>query len=177
MSLRSEALTERDAMRLLREAGCGEDVVKHSVAVSKLAYELASEAAKKGYPVNLRLVKLGGLLHDIGRSMTHKVDHGVKGGEIARKLRLPQKLVGIIECHVGAGIPEEESQAIGLPRRSYMPETLEEKIVCYADKLIKGRRRVTFQQAVKDMIDNLGPNHPAVRRLINLHEDISKIIG
>jgi uncharacterized protein len=173
----SEDLTEKDALRLLREAGCDEEVVKHSVAVSNLAYELACKAAEKGYPVNVHLVKLGGLLHDIGRSVTHKVDHGVKGGEIARKLKLPPKLVRIVECHVGAGIPEGEAQVIGLPRRSYMPETLEEKIVCYADKLIKGKNRATFQQAMRDMINNLGSNHPAVRRLIDLHETVSKITG
>lgn len=173
----NEVLNESGALRLLREAGCGEEVIKHCLAVSNLAYELAGKAVEKGYPVDLRLVKLGGLLHDIGRSITHKVDHGVKGGEIARKLNLPLKLVRIIERHVGAGIPEEESQTIGLPRGRYMPETLEEKIVCYADKLIKGQNRVSFQQAVKEMKDNLGFDHPAVRRLIELHEAISKVTG
>ena len=35
--------------------------------------------------------------------------------------------MNIIERHIGAGITEEEAVNLGLPKKSYLPETLEEK--------------------------------------------------
>jgi len=171
----NETLTEREAMNLLHKAGCDRKVVQHCMEVSKLAYELANESSKKGHPINLNLVKIGGLLHDIGRSKTHQVDHAAEGGEIAKNLKLPIDVIRIIERHVGAGIPKDESQKIGLPKKNYMPKTLEEKIVCYADKLIKGKDRMNFREALKEIVDDLGPNHPAVQRFIDLHQSVSRL--
>ncbi len=171
----NETPSEKKALLLLREAGCSQKVIKHCVKVSKLAYELATRAQKKGYSIDLNLVKVGGLLHDLGRSKTHKVEHGIKGGEIARRLKLPSGLVRIIERHVGAGITEKEAKKIGVPKGDYIPETVEEKIVCYADKLIKGSGRMSFNEALKEMVDDLGPDHPAIIRFIKLHQSISDL--
>ena len=41
---------------------------------------------------------------DIGRSKTHGVLHVLEGVKIARKLRLPEGIVNIIERHIGAGL-------------------------------------------------------------------------
>jgi len=107
-------------------------------AVSKLAVEIAEKCRKKGYDVNLELVEIGALLHDIGRAKTHTVHHAITGAEIARSLDLPEPVISIIKRHVGGGITQKEAKKLGWPKDIYTPQTLEEKIVSYADKLIEG---------------------------------------
>jgi uncharacterized protein len=70
----SEKLPTRDqALGFLRESGCRENVVRHCEAVSALAVEIAEACRKKGYNVDVQLVEIGALLHDIGRAKTHTV--------------------------------------------------------------------------------------------------------
>ena len=60
----------------------GENVLKHSIEVSLLSGMLAAEAG-----ANVQVAKMGGLLHDIGKAVTHEVSgpHAEIGAEIARK--------------------------------------------------------------------------------------------
>lgn len=75
--------TTEQALRFLRENGCRENVIRHVEAVSALAVEIAQACKAKGYDVDVRLVEVGALLHDIGRAKTHSVHHAVIGAEIA----------------------------------------------------------------------------------------------
>lgn len=117
------------------------------------------------------------MLHDIGRSQSHDVDHVVKGVEIARDLGLPENLVHIIERHVGAGIPDNEAKKLGFPLGHYVPETLEEKIVTYADKLIDGRCEKDIDVTIKFFEDRLGKDHPSIQRLKNLDIEMKKLLS
>lgn len=67
---------------------------------------------------------------------------------------------------------EAEARELGLPPRDYFPVTPEEKIVAYADKLARGSQVVAFQEALEDMRRSLGKDHPAIKRLKDLHEEI-----
>jgi len=165
------------ALRLMREAGCSQAVIDHCLSVTRLALELTGSIRKHGVSVDRNLVEAGAILHDIGRSRTHSVEHGAIGGEIAREHGLPEPLARIIERHVGAGITDDEADRIGLRRGSYVPETLEEKIVTYADKLIEGNRRVEIDVTVEKMADILGRDHPALDRLRALHDEMVDLMG
>lgn len=169
--------TKDEAEKILYEVGCSKRVIEHSKAVTSLAVKIAEEIAKKGVNVNLKLVEAGALLHDIGRVRTRSVLHGYYGGEIARKLNLPEPLINIIEKHVGAGIPLDEAVKLGLPPKNYMLETLEEKIVAYADKRIKHNRVISFKSSLKEFKVKLGENHPAIERLKKLHREICSLLG
>ena len=169
--------TRREALNLLLKAGCSERVVKHCKAVSAFATKIARACQKKGHNVNIQLVEIGALLHDMGRSKTHKVDHAWMGSEIARSLGLPKSVALIIERHAGGGIPSEEARQLGLPVRDYLPQTLEEKIVCYADKRVEGTRTVSVEQTIKVYAASLGEKHPAIERIRQLHHEISTLIG
>jgi uncharacterized protein len=56
-------------------------VIKHCEAVAELAVEIAKACKEKGLNVNLELVEIGALLHDIGRSKTHSVHHAMAGAK------------------------------------------------------------------------------------------------
>jgi len=138
---------------------------------------IANQLIFRGYDVDIRLVESGALLHDIGRSRSHEVDHAARGAEIARELGLTENLVHIIERHIGAGIPEDEAQELGLPEAHYIPETLEEKIVAYADKLIAGRQEVGIEVTVRDFSDRLGEDHPSIQRLWDLDTEMKALLA
>jgi len=167
----------RSALKLLFENGCSTRVIEHCKAVARLAIRIAKTCKEKGLNVDLRLVQIGALLHDIGRSKTHSVDHAVIGAEIARELGLPEPVISIIERHVGGGLTAEEARELGWPSKSYLPETLEEKIVNYADKLIEGSRMVSIKRTIRKFSKELGETHSSIKRVKKLHEEFSCLIG
>jgi uncharacterized protein len=172
----SEKLPTREqALQFLIESGCRENVIRHVEAVSALAVEIAVACRKKGFSVDLRLVEIGGLMHDIGRAKTHSVHHAVLGADIAKSLGLPEPVISIIKRHVGGGITTREAQKLGWPKDVYVPLTLEEKIVSYADKLIEGSRRVPIETTIEELSKELPP--PAIQRLWRLHEEMLVLVG
>jgi uncharacterized protein len=164
-----------EAIKILRECGCSAHVIRHCKAVAKLAVQIAEKCVNNGTHVDIELAQIGALLHDIGRAKTHGVNHPIVGAEIARSLGLPSSLVSIIERHLGGGISAEEAREFGWPEGTYIPKTLEEKIVTYADKLIEGERRVPIEKTVQKLKNRLGADHPSVRRMLSLHEEMSNL--
>ena len=157
-------------IELLRENGCSEEVINHCKAVRDLAVRIAGKTN-----ANIELVEAGALLHDIGRSKTHGIKHGIEGAKIARGIGLPERIVRIIERHLGAGIPKDEAVKLGLPNRNYIPKTLEEKIVAHTDNLIdKGKKQTIEKEVEKALKKGL---KQLAERLITLHNELSDICG
>ena len=172
----SEKLPTREqALQVLRQSGCRENVIRHVEAVSQLAVEIAQACRERGFKVDLELVEIGGLLHDLGRAKTHSVHHAVIGAEIAESLGLPERVVSIIKRHVGGGITGREAKKLGWPRDIYVPLTLEEKIICYADKLIEGSRRVPIEKTIEQLSKELPPS--AIERMWRLHGEMLALVG
>ena len=171
----SKELPSREqAIKLLRKNHCQPEVIKHCEEVAKLASEIALKIKKKDIKVDLKLVETGALLHDIGRSKSQAVDHGVIGAKIAESEGFPEAAVRIIRRHVGGGITAQEAERFGWPKDVYEPLTLEEKIVSYADKLIEGSKRVLIDLE----IERLQVEHrDAAERVRKLHEEITSLLG
>ena len=145
--------------------------------VATIATEIAEASQKRGLNIDIKLVRIGAILHDIGRSKTHTVNHVIIGAEVASSLGLPKPVVSIIERHAGSGISIKEAKKLGWPVKSYIPQTLEEEIVTYADKLVEGGRKVPIERSIKKLSRELGETHPSIRRLRELHREFSHLIG
>ena len=91
-------------------------------------------------------VEEAAMLHDIGVTLcdaskihctgTHAyIEHGYLGAEILRQEGLP-KHAAVAERHTGTGITYEQiiREQLPIPLCDYSPRTLEEKLICYADK-------------------------------------------
>ena len=166
-------LPSRDeALLILKHFGCSKKLIEHCKAVVKKAFSIAERLQKNGHNIDLKLVEIGALLHDIGRSKTHGVNHGVVGAKLLRSIKLPEELAKIAERHIGAGIPANEAKELGLPSRDFLPVTLEEKIVAHADNLIFGVEEKTIEESINLLEKNLGKNHPAIDRIRRLHEEL-----
>lgn len=173
----SEKLPTREqALQFLRKSGCRENVIQHCEAVTELALEIAKTCRKRGLNVNLELVEVGALLHDIGRAKTHSVHHAVIGAQMAKNLGLPKPIISIIKRHVGGGITAKEARKLGWPKDIYIPQTLEEKIITYTDKLIEGSKKVPIEKTIEKFSEE-GLPPSAIRRVQKLHEEMSALIG
>jgi ribonuclease Y len=82
--------------RLKYRYSYGSNILKHSVEVSLLAGMLASEVG-----ANLEIAKMGGLMHDIGKALTHEVEgtHAEIGADVARKYGIPVEVQRAIMEH------------------------------------------------------------------------------
>jgi len=162
------------AIEILQKNNCSTKIITHCQAVASLALELAEKFKAKNYSVNLELIEIGAILHDLGRSKTHDVTHAVEGMRLAQTEGLPETVICIIKRHVGAGITTEEAEQLNWPKDNYIPQTLNEKIVCYADKCISGNDRVSVETTIKQLYDkNLDD---AAKRVRQLHDEIISLL-
>ena len=152
-------------------------VVRHCCVVNVVAMTIAERCG-----ADLELVNAASLLHDIGRSRTHGVLHVSESARIARDRGLPEDLCLCIERHIASGFTAEEARELGLPDGDYMPVTLEDKVVSFADNLVHDRSIKTTAQAAERMRTK-GFDLSAARMLLVgkelsalCHEDIDELL-
>ena len=155
------------SLKVLKDLSCSPHIIEHSKAVSKKALNLSQR-----FEIDLKLVEVGSILHDVGRLKTNGISHGIVGANILKKLGFSQEIVNITERHIGAGIPREEAVLLGLPFRDFLPLTIEEKIVAHADNLIHGTKEVELDFVIDKWKTNLGNHNPSLERLKKLHQEI-----
>ncbi len=128
-------------------------LLTHSRQVRDRALSIANQPENAELHLNLQRIADGAMLHDIGivrcdaptilcRGTEPYIRHGVVGGEMLRAYAEehpefhPDPYIRICERHTGAGITAAEVKAQQLPieERDYLPETLEEQLICLADK-------------------------------------------
>ncbi|MBQ2652466.1 MAG: TIGR00295 family protein [Methanobrevibacter sp.] len=157
-------------LELLRKENTPENVIEHCIAVCRKAMKIASNFKE----ADRDLIRKGALLHDIGRSKTHGITHAIEGVEIARKYGYADDVLNIIERHIGAGITKEEAKALGLPEKSYVPQTLEEKIVAHADNLTSGSEEVDIDFVIEKWRRQIPEPDDNIERLIKLDNELIK---
>ena len=103
-------------------------------------------------PVDVQFLEEAAMLHDIGIFRCHApsihchgtepyIKHGVIGAELLRAEGF-ERHARVAERHTGTGLTRQEivRQQLPLPPQDFIPETLEEQIVCYADKFYSKSR-------------------------------------
>ncbi len=130
--------------------------VVHAVLVTNKALQIA-------HRLNLnqeecQFIEEAAMLHDIGVCQVDSpkmectgslcyIAHGVAGGEILRAEKLPQHAL-VAERHVGVGLTKKEIEErhLPLPDQDFIPQSLAERIITYAD-LFFSKREATLWQA------------------------------
>jgi len=167
-------MDKNQAISLLKKSGCSEKVIAHCIRVSEKAIEIAKIISeRKKIKIDFNLVEIGALIHDIGRSRVHGITHGIEGAKILSNY---PKLARICETHIGAGISRNEAMKLGLGDKDYIPETIEEKIIAHADNLTSGTRDIKIEETIEKFKSRLGPEHPAIKRIIELNDFIESLM-
>ena len=178
-----------DALQLHFILGSHSALLFHCSHVTNVAYQIINQLPSD-LVLNKELILIGAMLHDIGRNRTQSIRHGFESYNIIKEFFPPSDFIDQVATltsrHIGGGIPKVEAKELGLPDIDFLPISLEEKIVCYADKMVdykydksKGVYQVinwfTFnsvENETKKLASHLGMNHPAISRLKLLETDI-----
>ena len=135
--------------RLKFRTSYGQNQYYHAIETSHLAGLMAAELHG-----DVRAAKMGGLLHDIGKAVSHEVEgpHALVGAEIARRYGVPEKVANIIASHHN----EEE------------PQSLEAILVAASDAISgarPGARRESLENYVKRLtaLEDIAKSFPGVQ--------------
>lgn len=135
---------------------------------SRLVADKALKCARdRGIDADLAFVEEAALLHDIGIFRCDAPDicctgelpyicHGVEGRKILEAERMPRHAL-VCERHTGAGLTVEDiiSQRLPLPRRDMTPQSIEEKLICYADKFYSKSGDITREKPLDRVLRSM----------------------
>lgn len=165
---------------------CREIMQVHCRAVYQKALQLAEES-RYADAIDYVFLEEAVMLHDYGiigvdapdigcEGREPYIAHGVIGAEYLRSLDRKRyaRHARVCERHIGSGLTAKEivSSSLPLPVKDFLPETLEEKLITYADNYFsKNPAHLTeeksFERVVKGM-ERFGEE--PVRRLLELHD-------
>jgi ribonuclease Y len=82
--------------RLKYRTSYGQNQLSHAVEATHIAAMLAAELG-----ANIQLAKMGAMLHDIGKAVSHEIEgaHAQVGADIAKRYGVPADVVNIIASH------------------------------------------------------------------------------
>lgn len=135
---------------------------------SRLVADKALKCARdRGIDADLAFVEEAALLHDIGIFRCDAPDicctgelpyicHGVEGRKILEAEGIPRHAL-VCERHTGAGLTVEDiiSQRLPLPRRDMTPQSIEEKLICYADKFYSKSGDITREKPLDRVLRSM----------------------
>lgn len=154
--------------------------MSHCLSVAQEALEIA---LRKNLPLAPDVIEGAAMTHDIGVFATDApgiechgtepyIRHGVIGAGILRLEGMPEDWARVAERHTGSGLTKEEimRQGLPLPHEDFLPETLLEKLICYADKFYSksGSRERKPLEVVRRGMARFGEE--SLRRFDELHE-------
>ena len=139
-------------------------LIEHSQSVTQRALQIVFMHPE--FDIDADFIEEAAMLHDIGiincnapgiycTGSEPYICHGVIGAEMLRSEGYPEH-ARICERHTGAGITSDEiaSQGLPLPQGDYLPETIEEIIICYADKFFSKshpEHEKTYEEALRSL--------------------------
>ena len=134
-------------------------LITHSEQVKNMALEIANRHQE--LKIDSQFVSEAAMLHDIGIFMCfapkihcyglHEyVEHGYLGADLLRKEGFPHHAL-VCERHTGTGLSLETIRAkkLPLPARNLIPISIEEQVICYADKFYSKSQLEHPHQAIQ----------------------------
>lgn len=185
--MNDKRISEEDAISLLKKYSKSQKdfniILKHSKKVQEVSLRFANYFLKNNLKnkedVDLELIRIGSLLHDIGRlqSKEEPIRHGIVGYEILINETKDKELANISRVHIGSGITKLDVVLynLNLEKKDYLPKTIEEKIITYADNLIDLDKEKDFDYVLKRYINELGFFN--IGRSVKLHNFIMELIS
>lgn len=155
-------------------------LVNHSKDVASMALSVCSR--HKELNADEKFIEEASMLHDIGIIETNApkikcfgkfpyIMHGYIGAEMLRKEGFPRH-ADVCQRHTGTGLTEEdiESQSLPLPKGIYVPVSIEEQIICYADKFFS-KTKLGKEKSIDKIIKNLrAKSELHVEKFLKWHE-------
>jgi len=146
-------------------------LVNHSLLVAAKAFQGAFRV--KHLNPDLKFIMEASMLHDIGIIKTFApdidcfgrasyIEHGVIGAEILRKEGL-DKIARVSETHIGVGLTKDDiiKSNLSLPLKDYLPSSLEETLIAWADKFYsKSSVNRDQQKSLDEILSGISQYNP-----------------
>ena len=156
-------------------------LLSHSAAVARLAIEIAG---RKNLDIPEADIEAAAMLHDIGIYLTDAagigchgtepyIRHGILGAALLRNEGADEEIAAVAERHTGAGITADDIKQMSLPipEGDYMPRTLLERLICYADKFYSKSGDMKEKPLEKVRASMLRHSQPTLERFEALHNE------
>ncbi|MCK5475384.1 MAG: HD domain-containing protein [Candidatus Pacebacteria bacterium] len=152
-------------------------VLNHSLIVFAKSLEIISKKSLFD-KIDIDLIASGSILHDIGafefmknfdQNQKNYLKHGVIGAKILRSEGLTKEAL-VCEKHIGAGLSKKYiiENNLPLPKKDFLPITLEQKIICYADKFHSKSGKKDDLASIKKEMNEFGKE--PLRRFLELEK-------
>jgi putative nucleotidyltransferase with HDIG domain len=153
--------TREECLRLMGEYRMLENIISHSLAVTKVALFLSVELNKRGQRIDVRLVEAASLLHDLTKTecLKTKEDHAMTGSRLLKRIGY-DRVGEIVARHIWLGNEDDPSCVC------------EEEIVNYADKRVMHDRIVSLEERFRDLKERYGKHGRAEDYLEQLQKEI-----
>ncbi|MBP2691383.1 MAG: HD domain-containing protein [Muribaculaceae bacterium] len=155
--------------------------MRHSRQVADLALDINR---RRGLGLDPDTVETAAMLHDIGIFKTDAdgidchgtepyIRHGILGAELLRREGMPEEIARIAERHTGAGITADDIRSMHLPlsEGDYTPQTLLERLICYADKFYSKTRLDSAKPLESVRASMLRHSPETLKRFEKLHAE------
>ena len=140
--------SQSECLELMAEVDLASAVVRHSVAVKNIALGFAEDLEKQGVLVNKPLLCAAALLHDIMKTGA-QVCHGIEGGEFLRSKGF-HEVASVVEKHCLSNLDDLR----------FIPKTIEEKLLMYADLRISEGSTVSLDERFSQLKKRYKPTNP-----------------
>jgi uncharacterized protein len=139
-------------------------LLTHSRSVADKALDIARNHPE--LDLDLQFVEEAAMLHDIGVFLCNApgiecfgdapyICHGTLGAELLNEAGFPRHAL-VCERHTGAGLSlrQIEEQNLPVPHRELMPVSMEEQLICFADKFFS-KTRLTTEKTVEQAYNSV----------------------
>ena len=180
----SDYTIKKDDIKLLKDQGMTGQDLEHSIQVAQKALEIGG---RMDADLDMELIGRGALFHDLGKTQTHGITHGLIGAQKGAQLGLPSGVNKIMEKHIRGGLTEPEAIELGLPVKDYTLDLLEERVIIYADRLVdiihdgivtinnEKEAETNFKKILKEEI-KYGKNAVTTQRYYGYHDEIQSLM-
>lgn len=155
---KNNVLTEEECLKLLDDYGTPSHVIRHCKSVSRVAVIIAKELNKRGFSLDIEVIRTASLLHDIARVEDHHCEVGAK---LLYNMHLDD-VADIVKVHMHHVFPDDVSQI------------KEVDVVCLGDRLVQEDIFVGIDARMEYVLNKI-KNDDRLKEIVSKKVEHSKI--
>ncbi len=156
--------SRKQCLGFLKETNLLENIVKHSLAVNRVAVFLAKRMKKNGVKVDVKAVDCGSLVHDLDKHLTFE-NH--LHGYVGKKFLVDKGFSELGDFCI--------THNLSFVLKNDLP-SIEHRIVFYADKRVKADRIVSLDERFDYIREKYGARSPeALKKILSCKKPLLKI--
>lgn len=143
--------TRGDCLRIMKKEGMLNNIMEHSLMVTKVALFLSRELNRNGERIDLAVVEAASMLHDVAKTkcLNTKEDHAEAAFRLLSNLGY-ERVAEVVSQHIHVFMERDS------------PSVSEEEVVNYADKRVLHDRIVSLKERFSDLRQRYGHRRRAM---------------